>query len=213
MVKSNIPTISSVKPYTPLELEGRDLYIREGCVNCHSQMIRPFRSEVERYGEYSKSGEYVYDHPFLWGSKRTGPDLMRIGGKYSDNWHFNHMWDPQSTSAGSIMPAYKWLFDNKAMDYSDIEKKMEVMAQLGVPYSNEDIAKAKQSIAEQSAKIEKSLHADPDFVKSYEESKKASAARGETFVPMKDREITALIAYLQRLGTDIKIKNTVAENK
>ncbi|OYQ35047.1 cytochrome C oxidase Cbb3 [Flavobacterium cyanobacteriorum] len=210
MVKSNIPTISTVKPYTPLELEGRDLYIREGCVNCHSQMIRPFRSEVERYGEYSKSGEYVYDHPFLWGSKRTGPDLMRVGGKYSDNWHFNHMWDPQSTSAGSIMPAYKWLFDNKAMDYSDIEKKMEVMAQLGVPYTKQDIAKAKQSIAEQSAKIEKSLYADPDFVKSYEESKKAAAARGETFVPMKDREIVALIAYLQRLGTDIKIKNTTA---
>lgn len=208
MVKSNIPTISSVKPYTPLELEGRDLYIREGCVNCHSQMIRPFRSEVERYGEYSKSGEYVYDHPFLWGSKRTGPDLMRVGGKYSDNWHFNHMWDPQSTSAGSIMPSYKWLFDNVPMDYSDIEKKMEVMQKLGVPYTAEDIANARKSIAEQSAKIEKSLHADPDFVKSYEESKKAAAARGDLFTPMKDREITALIAYLQRLGTDIKIKNT-----
>jgi cytochrome c oxidase cbb3-type subunit I/II len=109
LVKSNIPTISSVKPYTPLELEGRDIYIRESCVSCHSQMVRPFRSEVERYGEYSKAGEYVYDHPFLWGSKRTGPDLMRIGGKYSDNWHFNHMYDPQSTSAGSIMPGYKWL--------------------------------------------------------------------------------------------------------
>jgi cytochrome c oxidase cbb3-type subunit I/II len=208
MVKSNIPTISTVKPYTPLELAGRDLYIREGCVNCHSQMIRPFRSEVERYGEYSKSGEYVYDHPFLWGSKRTGPDLMRVGGKYSDNWHFNHMWDPQSTSAGSIMPAYKWLFDNKEMDYSDIEKKMEVMVQLGVPYTKEDIAKAKQSIAEQAGRIEKSLHVDPDFVKSYEQSKKDALARGETFVQMKDREIVALIAYLQRLGTDIKIKNT-----
>ncbi len=213
MVKSNIPTISTVKPYKPLELEGRDLYIREGCVNCHSQMIRPFRSEVERYGEYSKSGEYVYDHPFLWGSKRTGPDLMRVGGKYSDNWHFNHMWDPQSTSAGSIMPAYKWLFDNKAMDHEHIEKKMEVMVQLGVPYTKEDIAGARKSMDEQAAKIEKSLYADPDFVKSYEESRKAAAARGETFVPMKDREIVALIAYLQRLGTDIKIKNTVAEKK
>jgi cytochrome c oxidase cbb3-type subunit I/II len=111
VVKSNIPTITSVKPYTPLELEGRDLYIREGCNNCHSQMIRPFRSEVKRYGEYSKSGEYVYDHPFLWGSKRTGPDLFRVGGKYNDNWHFNHMWDPQSTSSGSIMPGYKWMYD------------------------------------------------------------------------------------------------------
>lgn len=212
MVKSNIPTISTVKPYTPLELEGRDLYIREGCVNCHSQMIRPFRSEVERYGEYSKSGEYVYDHPFLWGSKRTGPDLMRIGGKYSDNWHFNHMWDPQSTSAGSIMPGYKWLFDNEKMDYSDIQKKMEVMAQLGVPYTEQDIANAYKSIEEQSAKIEKNLHSDPDFVKSYEESRKAALVKGEEFVPMKDREITALIAYLQRLGTDIKIKNATAQN-
>ncbi|WP_159800834.1 cytochrome-c oxidase, cbb3-type subunit I [Flavobacterium sp. MK4S-17] len=214
MVKSNIPTISTVKPYTPLELEGRDLYIREGCVGCHSQMIRPFRSEVERYGEYSKSGEYVYDHPFLWGSKRTGPDLMRVGGKYSDNWHFNHMWDPQSTSAGSIMPGYKWLFDNKKMDYSETEKKMEVMVKLGVPYTEEDIANAKKSIAEQTAKIEQNLHSDPDFVKSYEESKKAAIARGEEFVPMKEREIVALIAYLQRLGTDIKIKNAdgTAEN-
>ncbi len=208
VVKSNIPTISTVKPYTPLELEGRDLYIREGCVNCHSQMIRPFRSEVERYGEYSKSGEYVYDHPFLWGSKRTGPDLMRVGGKYSDNWHFNHMWDPQSTSSGSIMPSYKWLFDNNKMDYSDIRKKMEVMVQLGVPYTEKDIADAYKDIAEQSAKIEQNLYTDPDFVKSYEESKKAAAARGEEFVEMKDREIVALIAYLQRLGTDIKIKNT-----
>lgn len=213
MVKSNIPTISTVKPYSPLELEGRDLYIREGCVNCHSQMIRPFRSEVERYGEYSKSGEYVYDHPFLWGSKRTGPDLMRIGGKYSNNWHFNHMWDPQSTSEGSIMPAYKWLFDNEKMDYSDIQKKMEVMAQLGVPYTAQDIANAPKSISEQAAKIQESLFTDPDFAKSYEQSKKDAAARGEAFVEMRDREITALIAYLQRMGTDIKIKNTTAENK
>jgi cytochrome c oxidase cbb3-type subunit I/II len=206
MVKSNIPTIAAVKPYTPLELEGRDLYIREGCVGCHSQMIRPFRSEVVRYGEYSKAGEYVYDHPFLWGSKRTGPDLKRLGGKYNDNWHFNHMWDPQSTSPGSIMPGYKWLFDNQAMDYSMIEKKMEAMATLGVPYTKQDIANAKNSIAVQSDKIEKNLYNDPDFVKSYEESKKNAAARGEEFVPMKDREITALIAYLQRLGTDIKVK-------
>jgi len=141
MVKSNIPTISSVKPYTPLELEGRDIYIRESCVSCHSQMVRPFRSEVERYGEYSKAGEYVYDHPFLWGSKRTGPDLMRIGGKYSDNWHFNHMYDPQSTSAGSIMPGYKWLITDEH-DRSKTQQKMEVMVRLGVPYTAEEIANA-----------------------------------------------------------------------
>ncbi|HSD14186.1 MAG TPA: cytochrome-c oxidase, cbb3-type subunit I [Flavobacterium sp.] len=213
VVKSNIPTISSVKPYTPLELEGRDLYIREGCVGCHSQMIRPFRSEVERYGEYSKSGEYVYDHPFLWGSKRTGPDLFRVGGKYSDNWHFNHMWDPQSTSSGSIMPGYKWLYDNKPMDYTSIEDKMRTMVKLGVPYTDQEIANAKQSIAKQSEQIEKNLTNDPDFVKSYEESKKNALAKGERFVPMKDREITALIAYLQRLGTDIKIKDVAQVQK
>jgi len=206
VVKSNIPTISSVKPYTPLELQGRDLYIREGCNNCHSQMIRPFRSEVKRYGEYSKSGEFVYDHPFLWGSKRTGPDLHRVGQKYNDNWHFNHMWDPQSTSSGSIMPGYKWLFDNEAMDHQYIEKKMQVMVTLGVPYSEEDIANARKNMEAQSAQIEKNLNNDPDFVKSYEASKKAAVARGEEFVAMKDREIVALIAYLKRLGTDIKVK-------
>ena len=212
VVDSNIPTIAAVKPYTPLELQGRDLYIREGCVGCHSQMIRPFRSEVERYGEYSKAGEYVYDHPFLWGSKRTGPDLHRLGAKYNDNWHFNHMWDPQSTSPGSIMPGYKWLYDNEAMDHSMIEKKMEVMVTLGVPYSDEDIKNARQNMDAQASLIEKNLYSDPDFVKSYEESKKNAATRGEEFVPMKDREIVALIAYLQRLGTDIKVKQT-AQNK
>ncbi len=206
MVKSNIPTIASVKPYTPLELEGRDLYIREGCVGCHSQMIRPFRSEVARYGDYSKAGEYVYDHPFLWGSKRTGPDLHREGGKYNDNWHFNHMWDPRSTSPGSIMPAYTWLYDNQAMDYSLTETKMKAMRTLGVPYTDADIANAQKSIQDQSATIEKNLTNDPDFVKSYEDSKNKAAAKGEKFVPMKDREIVAMIAYLQRLGTDIKVK-------
>ncbi|MGV3698015.1 cytochrome-c oxidase, cbb3-type subunit I [Flavobacterium sp.] len=207
MVKSNIPTISSVKPYTPLELEGRDLYIREGCVSCHSQMVRPFRSEVERYGPQAKAGEFVYDHPFLWGSKRTGPDLLRIGGKYNDNWHFNHMWDPQSTSAGSIMPGYKWLFDNKPLDISNIEKKMKVMRELGVPYTDYEIETATQHIEAQAKKIEQNLNADPDFVKSYAESRKKAAAKGEGFVPMHQREIVALIAYLQRLGTDIKVKD------
>jgi len=206
VVKSNIPTIASVKPYSPLELQGRDLYIREGCNNCHSQMIRPFRSEVERYGDYSKSGEYVYDHPFLWGSKRTGPDLHREGGKYNDNWHFNHMWDPRSTSPGSIMPPYKWMYDNKAMDNSLIEKKMQVMVVLGVPYTESEITNARKNMDIQASNIEKSLNNDPDFVKSYEDSKKKAAAKGETFVPMKDREIVALIAYLQRLGTDTKVK-------
>ncbi|SFI98656.1 cytochrome-c oxidase, cbb3-type subunit I [Olleya namhaensis] len=200
MVKSNIPTISSVKPYSPLELEGRDIYIREGCVGCHSQMVRPFRSEVERYGEYSKAGEFVYDHPFLWGSKRTGPDLHRIGGKYSDNWHFNHMYDPQSTSSGSIMPSYKWLIDN-TLDKTDIEAKMKVMVTLGVPYTDEDIANAQAEMLAQGTQIEKNLYTDPDFAEAYEASKKNG---GADFVEMRNREIVAVIAYLQRLGTDIK---------
>lgn len=205
LVKSNIPTISSVKPYTPLELVGRDLYIREGCVGCHSQMVRPFRSEVERYGPYAKAGEFVYDHPFLWGSKRTGPDLLRVGGKYSDNWHFNHMYDPQTTSSGSIMPGYKWMITNKD-DRSDIQTKMRAMASLGVPYTQEDIDQAFEQMEAQATQIEQNLYSDPDFVSSYEADKAAATAAGETFIPMKDREIVALIAYLQRLGTDIKIK-------
>jgi cytochrome c oxidase cbb3-type subunit I/II len=207
MVKSNIPTIASVKPYTPLELEGRDIYIREGCVGCHSQMIRPFRSEVARYGEYSKAGEYVYDHPFLWGSKRTGPDLHRIGGKYSDNWHFNHMYDPQSTSSGSIMPRYSWLIKNE-LNKSLTGDKMKAMATLGVPYSDGDIANAQTNMLAQGTKIEENLYSDPDFVNSYEADKKYAAENGEVFVEMKNREIVAVIAYLQRLGTDIHVETS-----
>ncbi|MGY0392791.1 cytochrome-c oxidase, cbb3-type subunit I [Bizionia sp. KMM 8389] len=201
MVKSNIPTISSVKPYTPLELEGRDIYIREGCVGCHSQMIRPFRSEVERYGDYSKAGEYVYDHPFLWGSKRTGPDIHRIGNKYSDSWHFNHMYDPQAMNEKSIMPRYQWLIHNE-LDKSDTEAKMKAMVSLGVPYTEEEIANAQKHMLEQGTSIENNLYADPDFAATYEADK---ASGGADFVEMKNREIVALIAYLQRLGTDINV--------
>ncbi|SEA10871.1 cytochrome-c oxidase, cbb3-type subunit I [Psychroflexus halocasei] len=207
MIDSNVPTITSVKPYSPLELEGRDLYIREGCVSCHSQQVRPFRSEVERYGEYSKGGEYVYDHPFLWGSKRTGPDLHRIGGKYSDTWHFNHMYNPQSTSSGSIMPSYQWIIESE-LDKSITERKMRAMVSLGVPYSLEEIENAQEQMTEQGTEIVENLYTDPDFVKSYEASKERAAANGEEFVEMKDREIVALIAYLQRLGTDIKVDDS-----
>ncbi len=195
LVKSNIPKITSVKPYTPLELEGRDIYMREGCNNCHSQMIRPFRNEVERYGEYSKAGEYVYDHPFLWGSRRTGPDVHRIGGKYNDNWHFNHMLDPRSTSPGSIMPRYSWLIKNN-LNASDIEAKMKTLVKLGVPYSDEEIAGAKQKLMAQAKDIEGNLRQDPEFVKNYGSSN------------IQNKEIVALIAYLQRLGTDIKANDT-----
>jgi len=206
MVDEYVPVISSVKPYTPLELEGRDLYIREGCVSCHSQMVRPFRSEVERYGEYSKAGEYRYDFPFLWGSKRTGPDLHRVGMKYSDNWHLNHMYDPQSTSSGSIMPSYTWLIQDE-LDKSDTEAKMRAMQTLGVPYTDAEIKRAQQWMTEQGTQIEKNLYQDPDFVNSYEADKKFAAENGEEFTEMRDREIVALIAYLQRLGTDIKAED------
>ena len=198
IVPSNIPKISSVKPYTPLELEGRDIYIREGCNNCHSQMIRPFRSEVERYGEYSKAGEFVYDHPFLWGSRRTGPDVHRIGGKYNDNWHFNHMYDPRLTSPGSIMPSYPWLLTSD-LDVSDTEAKMNAMVTLGVPYTQFEIDKALFLLRNQAEGIEKNLRQDPEYVKNYGDSN------------MQNKEIVALIAYLQRLGTDIK-KGETAEN-
>lgn len=206
IVDDYIPVITSVKPYTPLELEGRDIYIRESCVSCHSQMVRPFRSEVERYGEYAKAGEFVYDHPFLWGSKRTGPDLLRVGGKYSDNWHLNHMYDPQTTSSGSIMPGYKWLIKNE-LDKEDTEAKMRAMVTLGVPYTPQEIDRAQQWMLTQGTQIEKNLYSDPDFAKTYEADKKYAQENGEVFIEMRNREIVALIAYLQRLGTDIKIKN------
>ena len=203
LVKSNIPVISSVKPYTPLELEGRDLYIREGCVGCHSQMVRPFRSEVERYGDYSKAGEFVYDHPFLWGSKRTGPDLAREGvkgkpfnGGRDDVWHFNHMYDPQGLNEKSIMPRYQWLIKNK-LDKSTIQDKMRTMVTLGVPYTEAEINNALKNMDEQATKIQTNLLANPEINKSFGK---------ETASPLKDREIVALIAYLQRLGTDTQVK-------
>lgn len=184
LIKSNIPTISSVKPYTPLELQGRDIYIREGCYTCHSQMIRPFRSEVARYGEYSKAGEFVYDHPFQWGSKRTGPDLARIGGKYPDSWHYNHMYEPTSMSETSIMPNYPWLIDDD-LDIESTPSKIKAMRTLGVPYPDgyEDIAIS--DLNKQAAKIAESLKKD----------------KIET---PPNKEIIALIAYLQRIGKDIQ---------
>jgi cytochrome c oxidase cbb3-type subunit I/II len=184
LVKSNVPTITAVKPYTPLELQGRDIYIREGCYNCHSQMIRPFRDEVARYGEYSKAGEFVYDHPFQWGSKRTGPDLARIGGKYPDSWHYNHMLDPRIMSPGSIMPAYPWLLDDK-IDTATTGAKIRAMQTLGVPYPLGYDKQANTDLVEQGNKIKESLKKD-----------KLQASSTS--------EIVALIAYVQRVGTDIK---------
>ncbi|MBK7412514.1 MAG: cytochrome-c oxidase, cbb3-type subunit I [Ignavibacteria bacterium] len=185
LVESNIPTIASVKPYTPLELEGRDIYIREGCYTCHSQMIRPFRSETERYGEYSKVGEFVYDHPFQWGSKRTGPDLHRIGGKYPNAWHWKHMNEPRSTSPNSIMPSYGWMY-TVDLDVSHTEGKILTMQKLGVPYPDGYATKAVADLQAQAATIADDL--------------------GNAGIKNVDpkKEIVAVIAYLQRLGTDIK---------
>ncbi len=189
LIKSNVPTIAAVKPYTALELHGRDLYIKEGCVNCHSQMVRPFRSETERYGEYSKAGEFVYDHPFLWGSKRTGPDLHRLGQKYPDSWHYHHMIDPTSMSPGSIMPSYPWLAQ-QTFDKSLTPDMIKAMRTLGVPYPEGYEKQATADLEAQADKITKSLKDAGIEVKS-------------------DKEIVALIAYLQRLGTDIKVKDEV----
>ncbi|UZZ12876.1 cytochrome-c oxidase, cbb3-type subunit II [Ectopseudomonas mendocina] len=137
--------VEGLKPYTALQLEGRDIYIKEGCVGCHSQMIRPFRAETERYGHYSVAGESVWDHPFLWGSKRTGPDLARVGGRYSDEWHRAHLYNPRNVVPESKMPAYPWLVEN-TLDGRDTAKKMEVMRGFGIPYTDEDIAGARDAV-------------------------------------------------------------------
>ena len=197
LVKSNIPTIASVKPYTPLELQGRDIYVREGCYTCHSQMIRPFRDEVARYGEYSKAGEFVYDHPFQWGSKRTGPDLAREGApklKRPDSWHYNHMYDPRSMSPGSLMPQYVWLFDNK-LDTGSTPAKIRAMRTLGVPYPKGYDKIANRDLMHQADSI-------------------AANLKKEKIESPSDVEIIALIAYLQRLGRDITNEpKPLAENK
>jgi len=140
-LRDTIPPLEGVRPYTPLELEGRDIYIREGCYNCHSQMIRPFRAETERYGPYSKPAESMYDHPFQWGSKRTGPDLARVGGKYSDSWHVQHFRDPRSMVPESVMPRYPWL-EKTILDNSKVQQKMKAMRLLGVPYTDAEIFRA-----------------------------------------------------------------------
>jgi cytochrome c oxidase cbb3-type subunit I/II len=188
LIDNNVPKIESVQPYTPLELEGRDIYIREGCLGCHSQMIRPMRSETERYGEFSKSGEFIYDRPFLWGSKRTGPDLHRIGGKYPHSWHYNHFLEPESMSPGSIMPPYPWLFKQDInTDYT--AAKIKVLKTLNTPYEDNFEDEAVQDLKEQSKEIADELR-----------------EQGIEQDDLESKEIIALIAYMQRLGTDIKVK-------
>jgi cytochrome c oxidase cbb3-type subunit I/II len=184
LIESNVPTITAVKPYTPLELEGRDIYVREGCYNCHSQMIRTVAAEVLRYGERSYSGEFVYDHPFQWGSKRTGPDLHRVGGRYPDSWHYRHMIDPRSTSAGSIMPAYPWL-ESAKIDTAGTSSKLIAMRQLGVPYEKAEVNDPLPGMTVQDEAIRARLKLD-----------------GIEAEPM--TELIAMIAYMQRLGIDLK---------
>ena len=184
-VKATVPPLKGVKPYRPLELEGRDVYIREGCYTCHSQMVRPFRDETERYGPYSKAGEFVYDHPFQWGSKRTGPDLQRLGGKYPDAWHWLHMKNPREVSPGSIMPEYPWLYTQQ-LDHTSIAARMKALQRLGVPYTDQEIATCGDDYWAQVGTIQKNLQ-----------------QAGVT--DLHDTpEILALIAYMQRLGSDIE---------
>ena len=185
LIRANVPTIATVKPYTPLELAGRDVYISEGCNNCHSQMIRPIRAETVRYGEYSKPGEFVYDHPFLWGSRRIGPDLQRIGGKYPSLWHVRHFEDPRSVTPQSIMPSYRWLLATP-IDFEAIPAHVEAQQTVGVPYTDAEIRNAKLAAETQAAAVAKDI-ADQGGPKL-----------------LQDKEVVALIAYLQRLGRDIQ---------
>jgi cytochrome c oxidase cbb3-type subunit I/II len=192
LIRSNVPTIASVKPYTPLELMGRDIYLREGCHNCHSQMVRPILAETKRYGEYSKPGEFVYDHPFQWGSRRIGPDLAREGGKQSPLWHVLHFQDPAQVTQGSIMPQYVWLLKSHT-EFDKIPGRMQAMQTLGVPYTEVDIDQGADLAREQATAI-------ADKIK--QEKGPAELA---------DKEVVALIAYLDRLGTDLFATPPAAE--
>ncbi|MFN8651797.1 MAG: cytochrome-c oxidase, cbb3-type subunit II [Gemmatimonadales bacterium] len=189
--KGGPDALPGIHPYTALEVAGRDIYIREGCYTCHSQMIRPMRAEVMRYGEWSRAGEYAYDHPFLLGSRRMGPDLQRVGGKYPDAWHYEHMRDPRSTSPGSVMPPYTWLH-KQAYDPADIQASLRALKKVGVPYTDEDVANAPAAMQAQAQEIVGRL-------------KQAGIDAPA------DKEIVALIAYLQRLGKDGKAAIAAAE--
>jgi cytochrome c oxidase cbb3-type subunit 2 len=193
-VDSTIEKVKGMRPYTPLEQAGRDVYIREGCYLCHSQMIRTLRDEVERYGHYSLAAESMYDHPFQWGSKRTGPDLARVGGKYSDQWHVEHMRNPRAVVPESIMPGYPWLADRK-VDLDNVRERLQTLRMVGVPYTDEMIENAR---ADMLAQVSPDSRSARDLVKRYPKAKVAKfdgAASGEP------TELDAMIAYLQMLGT------------
>ncbi|SNR92738.1 cytochrome c oxidase cbb3-type subunit 2 [Methylobacillus rhizosphaerae] len=199
-IKETVEKVDGVRPYTPLEQRGRDIYIREGCYLCHSQMIRPFRDEALRYGHYSLAAESKYDHPFQWGSKRTGPDLARVGGKYSNDWHTQHLTAPRSLVPQSVMPNYPWLAKNE-LKYDDIQDRMKALRRTGVPYSNSQ-AEYQRNVEEFGADVAKTLHI-PDAEKNLV----AQAQLGNYDTdPSNITEMDALVAYLQVLGTMVDFK-------
>jgi cytochrome c oxidase cbb3-type subunit 2 len=196
-IDSTVEKVEGVRPYTPLELAGRNVYVREGCYSCHSQMVRPFRDETERYGHYSLAAESMYDHPFQWGSKRTGPDLARVGGRYSDEWHVQHLKDPRSVVPESIMPGYKFLGERE-LTTGDMSAHLRALKLAGVPYSKESIAKADADLRSQ---------ADPnadaaDLALRYPQAQ----SRDYDGDPSRVTEMDALVAYLQMLGTQVDFK-------
>ena len=197
-LKNTIEKVDGVRPYTPLELAGRNIYVREGCYLCHSQMIRPLRDEVERYGHYSLAVESMYDHPFQWGSERQGPDLARVGGKYSDNWHRDHLRDPRSVVPESIMPNYSFL-EQTDLDYEHIADDLRAQVVVGVPYSKQDIADAEKDVVTQASNDSPDL---ADLQKRYPKAQ----ARDFDGNPVRITEADALIAYLQMLGTEVDFK-------
>ncbi|WP_431470590.1 cytochrome-c oxidase, cbb3-type subunit II [Sphingosinithalassobacter sp. LHW66-3] len=191
-IRSTVAKVEGIRPYTPLEQAGRDIYIREGCYNCHSQMIRPFRDEVERYGHYSLAAESMYDHPFQWGSKRTGPDLARVGGRYSDEWHVQHLIDPRSVVPESIMPDYAFLAERR-LRAEGIDANLRALRAVGVPYSDEDIAQAEADLI-----LQATNDADAeDFLQRYPKAQ----VRDFDGNPDQVTEMDAVVAYLQMLGT------------
>ena len=202
-IDSTIEEVEGMRPYTPLELAGRNIYVREGCYVCHSQMIRPLRDEVERYGHYSLAAESMYDRPFQWGSKRTGPDLARVGGKYSDEWHVLHMKDPRAVVPESIMPPYKFLAKQK-LDYADIEKDLRVNQKLGVPYTDEMVEKAKSDLLTQ---LDELADDEAGFQARYP----GALMRDFDGDPSHLTEMDALIAYMQMLGTLVDFSEFEAE--
>jgi cytochrome c oxidase cbb3-type subunit 2 len=196
MLQSTIEKVQGMRPYSPLELAGRDIYLREGCYNCHSQMIRSLRDEVERYGHYSLAAESMYDHPFQWGSKRTGPDLARVGGKFSDSWHVEHMNNPRAVVPASIMPGYPYL-GQRPLDYANIADRMSALKLAGVPYSDEMIASAKADVEAQIAPDSKGAK---DVLARYPKAQ-VRKFDGDTKPDAVPTELDAMIAYLQMLGT------------